>query len=287
MSTEDFNKGVFSCPNADFLSAFSTELVDWWGRRVPEGGKRIVRFNGKHWFVKCKPNPEEQKRDNLAYILGRGWTNVAEVRPLSEVEFVNLHRVGIALPKWATMSNTNLVRLVGDYTIDQLPHTDINRAVASELVFSLWIRRRDTHAANRAYINCVPVFFDHQTAFLGEPRLSNINMFFQFGIDAGYAGRWRVELAGAESIISTTEMRRMGRGRDIALHLVRDFSHFNNCIEDAAGHVRRESPEKWFQAARTAGYSTTHSMAITTFLARNRAALGAEIEIMRKVIFQH
>lgn len=166
MSTEDLNKGGFSCPNADFLSASSTELVDWWGRRVDEGGKKILRFKEKHWFVKCKPNPEEQKRDHLAYILGRGWTNIAEVLPLSEGEFDNLHRVDVVLPKWATMNNTNLVRLVGDYTIDQLPHTDIDRAVASELVYSLWIRRRDTHAANRAYINCVPVFFDHQTAFL-------------------------------------------------------------------------------------------------------------------------
>lgn len=117
--------------------------------------------------------------------------------------------------------------------------------------------------------------------------MSDINIFFQFGENAGYAGRWRVELAEAESIISTTEMRRIGRDREIALHLVRDFSHFNNCIEDAAEHVRRESPEKWLQKARTAGYSITHAREITAFLERNCAALGAEIEKMRKVIFQH
>lgn len=287
MPTQGFHKDVFSWPNADFLSATSTELVDWWGNRVDKGGNRIVRFNERHWFVKCKPNPEEQKRDFLAYILGHGWTNIAEVLPLSKAEFDGLRRIGIVLPRWATMNNTYLVRLVADYTIDQLPHADLNRAVASEIVFSLWIRRRDTHAANRAYIDCIPVFFDHQTAFLGEPRLSDINVFFELGRDAGYAGRWRVELVNTESIISTTEMRRMGLERDIALHLVRDYLNFNNCIEEVAQHVRSDSPRRWRQAARTAGYSKAHAEEITAFLERNRGALGAEIEKMRKVIFQY
>jgi len=279
------NNKELSYPQADLLSAWSSELVDWWGRSVSQRDKRVIGFNGKHWFVKFKPDPEEQKRDYLAYILGRNWANVAEVLPLSESEFGDLRQFGVYLPEWATMMNTNLIRLVGDYTIDQLPNIDINEAVASELVFSLWIRRRDTHAANRAYISSVPVFFDHQTAFLGEPHLGDPNLFFHRGRDAGHAGRWRVEVIRHETIISTSEIRQIGWARDIALHFVRDLSRFNNCVKDAVERVQRQNREEWFQAARTAGYSETRADEITTFLEKNCTELDVAVEKMRTVIF--
>lgn len=146
-------------------------MVDWWGGNFDPNGKRIVRFNGKHWFVKFKPDPEERRRDYLAYLLGRNWANIAEVRPLSESEFAELQSADIALPDWASADNTFLVRLVQDYSLDQLPKVDLNSAVASELVFSLWIRRRDAHTANRGYIDGIPVFFDHQTAQIGRAHV--------------------------------------------------------------------------------------------------------------------
>lgn len=287
MTTEDLNNGRFSCPHADLIPVFPAELVDWWGMPVDRSGNRIVRFKAKHWFVKYKRSPDAQRRDYLAYILGRGWTNVAEVLPLSKSEFKYLQQACLDVPRWATRKNATLVRLVGDYTIDQLRHTDINAAVASELVFSLWIRRRDTHAANRAYISGCPVFFDHGTSLLGEPKLSDICNFFQFGTDAGYAGRWRVELAEADGEISTTEMRRMGREKDLALHLVRDFSRFDDCIEDAAEQLRRQDPKEWYRAARTAGYDRFDASKVTSFLRKNRAALDADVERMRAVIVGH
>jgi hypothetical protein len=281
------NKKRFSCPQAELLSAWCPELVDWWGKRLDRDQKRIVSFDNKHWFVKFKRDPEEQKRDCLAYILGRSWANVAEVRPLNESEFADLRHVGIVTPEWASMANTFLVRLGQDYTVDQLPNADIDSAVASELIFSLWIRRRDTHAANRAYTNRVPVFFDHQTAFLGESHLRNLDVFFQPGLDAGYASRWRVEIAGPAATVSTAEMRRIGRARDMAVHFVRDHSSFNKSIQDAAERVQSQSREEWLWAARSVGYSKTQADEITTFLEENCAELYAAIERMRTVIVEH
>lgn len=287
MSPIVLNKGRISRPQAELLTVWSSELVDWWGRRLDLNGNRIVRYSGKHWFVKCKLDPEEKKRDYLAYLLGKDWTNVAEVCTLHESEFNDLHHAGIVLPKWASMANTFLVRLGQDYTIDQLPNTDIDSAVAKELVFSLWIRRRDTHAANRTYISRIPVFFDHQTSFLGEPLLSHLDVFFQPGHDAGYANRWRVEKASPETSISTVEMRKIGKVRDMAIHFVQKLSRFNKSIQDAAEWVQSQSREEWFQAALESGYSELKASQITTFLDKNRIELDIAIERLQAVIFEN
>lgn len=279
----DFNWGGFSSPPTLPLSA---DLVDWWGRRVDEDGSRIVRFQGKHWFVKCRFDQDQQRRDRLGYGLGRGWSNVAEVRPVNARQLRCIREICAHLPEWATMRNTYLVRLVADYSLDQLPHADIDAAVASELVFSLWIRRRDTHAANRAYIGAVPVFFDHGAAFLSEPDLYDADMFFHHGADAGFAGRWRVETAGPDAVISTAELRRVGREKDVALHLIRDFGRFDACVEQAVARLWTQSPRGWLRAAHAAGYGAAEAGAIAGFLERNRAALASEVEMMRAVIFQ-
>jgi hypothetical protein len=279
-------KRRFSRPPADLVSAWSPDLIDYWGRSVEWGSKRIVRFNDKYWFVKFKSDPEEQKRDYLAYILAGSWANVAEVRPLSNRELKSLRLVGIFTPAWASRANTFLVRLGQDYTIDQLPNPDIDVAVAHELVFSLWTRRRDTHAANRVYVRQVPVFFDHQTALLGEPPLMNLDVFFQPGVDAGYAGRWRVEKAGLETTLVTSEIRQIGRVKDTALHVVKDFERFNKALQDAVKHVQSQSPEEWLQAARGAGYSEERAREITSFLEKNSAELDSAIERMRSIIYQ-
>jgi hypothetical protein len=287
MYPNSLNKERFSCPNSKLLSTLSEELVDWWGRRLDCNGMRVVHFDGKHWFVKFKHNIEEMKRDYLAYILGRNWTNIAEVRPLSEREFTDLHHIGIVTPKWATVANTFLVRLGQDYVFDQLPNTDIDSAVACELIFSLWTRRRDTHAANRAYINGIPVFFDHQTSFLGEAHLRNLDVFFSSGQDAGYAGRWRVEIAAPETTFTTLGIRRIGKTKNMAIHYIRDYASFNKAIQDASEHILRQSREEWFQAMREVGYCKSKSDKIITFLEENCAELGAAIERMRSVIFEH
>jgi hypothetical protein len=45
-------------------------------------------------------------------------------------------------------------------------------------VFSLWIRRRDTHAENTDCVGDVPVFFDPGVAFDGEEGYEDSGRFF-------------------------------------------------------------------------------------------------------------
>jgi hypothetical protein len=278
-------KSLFSSPPAELLSAWVPDLVDFWGKSVKWRDKRILGFNGKYWFVKFKSNPEEQKCDYLAYILGRNWVNIAEVRPLSKSDFKALSLIGIVTPAWASKANTFLVRMGQDYTLDQLPNPDVDVAVARELVFSLWIRRRDTHAANRVYVSQTPVFFDSQTGLLGEPHLIDLDVFFQPGMDAGYASQWRVEKADRTTAFATAEMRQVGRTQDIALHVVQDIERFNNALQSSVTHVQNQSSEEWFQAARIAGYSVKRAREITAFLEKSRSELNVGVERMKNLIF--
>jgi len=276
---------VFSGPRPELLSEWSQELVDWWGKPISNRDKRVLYADEKHWFVKFYRDQEATKRDILAYILGRNWANVAEVRPLNRCGLDELNRINHCTPDWASAINTCLIRLACDYSPEELPNTDLDHAVASELILSLWIRRRDLHAANRAYLNGIPIFFDHETAFLGDPRLHDLEVFFEIGSGAGSAGRWRVELQRTKNGISTATMRKLGYARNIALHFVNDFEHFNKCIHKVAEHVKTFDRRELYQGAREAGYDKIRANQITTFLEKNRQDLDVSIKMMQTVIF--
>lgn len=235
--------------------------------------------------MKFKVDELEKKRDYLAWRLGCGWTNIAEVRPLNKREFSGLTAIQIELPEWASEKNTYLVRLVGDISSDELVKKDINAAAASELVFSLWVRRRDTHAANRAYVDGVPVFFDHQTGFLAEPELEDVDYFFSKGIKAGYGSKWRVELVGSERVITTKEQRRIGLERNVDHHSIADLSSFCDSIRATADFLKEQDSTIWLKAIRAACFERHESEEILAFLERNRHQIDADIEKMYEVIF--
>lgn len=287
MSPISTNEEPFSWPQPDFLSASSPQIANWWGNPEPNRERRIVEFKDKRWFVKYKENPEEQKRDYLAYLLGRRWVNVCEVHSLDSNEFRRLRALGVVTPQWASEANTFLVRLCQDYQVSELSNTGLDSAVATELVFSLWIRRRDTHAANRRYVANVPIFFDHQTAFLGEPSLQDLGVFFDpNGPDAGYASRWRVKKVEPDRPVTTEEALRLGRKGDVALHFIQDLDCFNKCIQDAVKRVQSQRSEEWYEQALEARFSQTLAQQITTFLDNASAELDVAIDRMREVIFQ-
>jgi len=170
----------------DYIFATDDERV----KCAPElVGKKhvVVKGEKKLWVVKHKPgSKDEEKRDLLAYLLGHQFANVAEVKLLDSSEhsqIKNLSNKG----ENSLVTNTFIIRLGGSYSTHELPCKTLEQAVANELIYSLWIRRRDTHANNRAYTDKgIPVFFDHQTAFLGEPK-SDINTFFSRSGE-GHAG---------------------------------------------------------------------------------------------------
>ena len=267
-------------------AAWLPDFTDWWGGRVEQAARRIVNLDGKCWFVKYKRDPEELARDRLAGRLGRGWTNIADVRPVTARGLANLRRAGVHLPAWAAAPLVVLVRLAQDCTPAELPCPDLDAAAAAELVFSLWIRRRDTHAANRAYTGRIPVFFDHQTALLGEPGLADLDAFFHPGPDAGFAGRWRVEIVPPDADLTTAGVRAAGRSRELALHPIRSRSGFEAALRTAAANIQKQKPADWLRAARTAGFGRRRARAIVDFLAQSRADLAPALARLLSTVYR-
>ena len=275
-----------SLPPPEQTAAWLPDFTDWWGGRVEQAARRIVTLDGRCWFVKCKPVPEELSRDRLAARLGAGWTNVADVRPVTARGLADLRRAGVQLPGWAAAPLVVLVRLAQDCAPAERPCPDLDAAAAAELVFSLWIRRRDTHAANRAYTGRIPVFFDHQTALLGEPGLIDLDGFFQPGSDARFAERWRVEVVPPDADLTTAGVRAAGRNRELALHPIRSRAGFEAALRTAAANIQKQKPADWLRAARTAGYGRRRARAITDFLAQSRADLDPALARLLAVVYR-
>lgn len=274
----------FQWPEPALLQDWSNELIDGWGNRVAQWNRRIVFFKGKHWFVKFKPNPEELKTDYLAYLLSRNWANIAEVLPLTVEEFNSIVSLGVPVPKYASIHNTFLVRMAQDYDIDELPNGDTDTATAAELVFSIWTRRRDAHPANRVYNKGVPIFFDHQTAFLGEPHLRNPYVFFLSRIDAGHAGRWRLRKLENNSDVVTAKARQTSMKEDLALHFVKNYEKFDESVLLFGNKLKGHSLAQWHQDTLKAGFDQSKANKITEFLSTNLESLDSTIEIMRSIL---
>jgi len=173
-------------------------------------------FEGRCWYLK------NSLRELLGYRLGAGEINVAEVR--------------FAPPEWGLPRDRVIVRVAQETDLLSLPLQDLNEAVASELVFSLWIRRRDTHAFNRAYVGGLPVFFDHSTALFGDRDDGVVEHFLRDGDDSGYVPRWRVT---PQDDVPTTESARELCRTNCALHVVRDlpsfWAAFDSWVDQVAG----------------------------------------------------
>jgi len=180
-------------------------FVDWFGR---DHARFLRRFAGEWWYPK-----DDGRAELLAYSLAAGLVNAAEVRP--------------APPEWNGPKHSVIVRIAQQYEVSDLPIRNLDEAVAAELVFSLWIRRRDTHAFNRVYVDGIPVFFDHHIAFgVMEVENRTTGGFLRDGGDGGYVPRWRVLPAGSEAPVVTGPMRSINRSWNHAIHAVSDVDGF-------------------------------------------------------------
>jgi hypothetical protein len=243
---------------------------------------RVVKYDGKNWYVKMKGDPEEGRRDLLAYLLGRNWANVAEVQLLNEDQFQEI-RTLIDLGDSTSSEKTFLVRLAQDYCMDELPIKDLDEAVATELVFSLWIRRRDAHPENRAYVQGIPLFFDHQTAFLGEPWLRHLNVFFSEGPDAGYAGRWRIREIDQQALLNTAEVRKKAQASNKAMHFVHGKVKFAEFLNQTVEKINKHDPRDWINAAQQAGLDDMRAREIVAFLEETRSSLDNGLTQMQAI----
>jgi len=264
-------------------AAWNPYLFDWWGRCY---SKRIVRYRRKHWFVKHAPQDKlAAQRERLAYLLGRTFANIAEIRFLENSEFERVRGSGVDLPETASAADTYLVRLGFDYRWLFLPIKNLERAVASELLFSLWIRRRDAHSFNRVYVNGVPVFFDHLTGLLGEPELAELDRFFIRGPDAGYAAWWQLDEKRSMKYPDLLRLRReekalfeSNRGDQGVFHPVRQKDLVRKYILKEARRIRAMRDSDFAAAASNAGFSKTEGRTIVQFLRKTSDELRPGVE---------
>ncbi len=204
-----------------------TDLVNHDGRSiVPE----LVRWRERWWRQKRG----EGWREILAHRLGGSWLNVAEAISPGEVDG-GIRWDGSPFDPSADPTSS-LVRLIQDYRVEEFPEQDPDRATAGELVFSLWVRRRDAHAWNRAYVDGVPGFFDHHIAFGAEDANRSLDGFFREGGDAGYVSRWRVQVLPEGERLTTAGERHLGSG-ELAIHRVHDLKAFDGDLDDAVKRI--------------------------------------------------
>lgn len=242
-----FNYELFS---EEKRSKYAPELV---------GQKHVVVSDGeKLWVVKHKPgSTDEEKRDRLGYLLGRKLANVAEVKLLNKQEHIQIRT--LAGKESSNVDNTFLVRLGGSYSIEELSCKTLDQAVATELVYSTWIRRRDTHANNCVYTEGIPIFFDHQTAFLGQSELADISTFFSEPATEGHACNWRVRETQGDK---TTIKARQG---NIDHHYINSLETFRKQINAANFALKNSLKRGWEDLISEAGFDSSKKRRLLTF----------------------
>lgn len=256
-------------------------LVDWWQNRYCDC---LVRYQGKVWFVK-KQGIADIRRNLLASLLGGKLANVAQVRCLDKTDFSALRNCGITLPENSNFLNTCLVRFAPDYNVWELPKKTLESAIAAEIVFSIWIRRRDAHSYNRNFKNGIPVFYDHQTAFLGEKQLREIDYFFRTGPDPGYAGLWRLDVGDhieidTDSLRSQERERFCGCDHYVALP-IRDTNIFHQELNSMVEEIVVIPKADIRRSVQKAGFSFFEQSAVTRFLQENQKQLIKDVDLLR------
>lgn len=217
-------------------------LTNWHGARV---GTTVV--DGERWAWKSRG-----RREALGYHLASGLLNVPEVRLQPQ-------------PDGPPIA---LVRLAENYALADLPIGDLDEAVAAEMAFSLWIRRRDTHAYNRAYVDGIPMFFDHGSAFAVARDLEH---FLREGPDTGFVPAWRVEAWAYEP--TTLGTRWLNGATGLAVHPVRDTERFLDAFETWVGRLVAYPGSKIDAALRAAGVRNRRLAALSRFLLRSQREL--------------
>jgi hypothetical protein len=253
------NRKAFLKPSKGFLKKISFEVTDYFGKNY---SNLVVCFQQKHWFVKFKnSNLTERLFSNLTSLLAKNWLNIPEIYFLNPEELFELR--GIVknnLDKRADVDNTYLVRLVQDYEKQELPIQNLDQAMASEIVFSSWIGRRDAHAFNRAFVSGIPMFFDFGIAY-GEDK----GEFFRPGPDPGYVPNWRsFNLASKNPDL--TYLRQLERERLQALIPISNREEFDRAVKVNIERIKKISREDLYKHTLQAGFSAEQGDEIADYL---------------------
>lgn len=241
---------------------------------------RIVSDGSNNWVLKHNNNPDGEKRDLLGYLLAKDFANVVEIKLLSLAELEDVKQ--FATPQEVfTLNNAFLVKLAHSYSLDELNCKSLEEAVAMELVYSVWIRRRDAHVDNRVYVGGIPVFYDYHVAFLGEQDLADINVFFSQLSDYGRAGRWRVKLLGD---FLTQLTRGINKNQLGAYHYVTDLNSFYKKVENSKAVLREKARDQIDSIVSLVQFSQDAETQIIAFLKKNLDTLDADVNRMLEVV---
>lgn len=273
------NESNFSTPNRAIRAQFRPELKNWNGSR-----ELIVLKDEKLWIVKNYRDPKMVKRELLVYSLAKDLVNAAEVKSLSPQDCHELVKLDL-LPKNAYPNNTLIIRLAQEYSTDELPQKNFNSAMASEFVFSLWVRRRDPDHYNRAYTKeGIPVFFDLNASLNDECNLASgipdIDKFFA-NHNYGFAGSWRVcERGNIPLINSILREDPYGYGYDF----FDNREDFKNAIDAITERIMNQKHDLR-DMVKKAGYADDEIETLITFLETTKKTLSDDVKKMLKVIF--
>lgn len=245
-----------------------------------EGRFRMISDNQGIWVLKHTSNSDNEKRDLLGFLLGKDFCNIAKVRLLTEQELEEIKSLASQGESF-NINNTFLVRLGHSYRLEELPCKTLEETVASEFVYSVWIRRRDAHIENRVYVNGIPIFFDFHIAFLGEPELANIDVFFSQIQDHGRAGLWRIKIWSNFLPQLTGTINNVEIG---AFHFINDTVTFYKNIEKIKDVIKNNTSKNIDAQIREVKFHIDHESEIIEFLKKNAETLDSDVEKMIEII---
>jgi hypothetical protein len=258
-------------PGQDLIERHAAELINWNGDRL-----RLVLRNQEAWVIKRSPTERDLRRELLLCSLARDLVNAAEVIRVSFSDIHHLLQMGLVDDR-ASPDNTLLIRLAQGYVAAELPLRDIDTATAGELVFSLWVRRRDAHSHNRAYTpDGLPVFFDLHASLDYEPWLRDCRTFFSRNV-RGYAGGWRVA-EDKERPANTIA----ARSTDVMY--IRERARFMIAVEACVQRIQSSHCDLW-AAVKRSGFSRSEAKFLVDFLETTKKGLRQDVSLMLDVIF--
>ncbi|MBS0234583.1 MAG: hypothetical protein JSR99_13980 [Proteobacteria bacterium] len=245
------------------------EFRDYFGR---DHSARIRNVDGRRYFIK-RDTPANARKDYLAYLLSRDTFNIPEVILPDEET-----RRTLALEE-----PCHLIRLCQDYSMRRLPIRDLTTAVAAELVFSLWIRRRDAHNCNRVFVNGVPMFFDFGAALDVQPGTPKAS-FFRAGPDSGYVGNWRLWRVPECHVVQTVEIRAFERGKPITLHPVHNLRAFWAAAENYVRVIQSYTDIAIERAINACGYNSAEAEKLLVDLLQQRDGISDGLRQIRRIM---
>lgn len=256
-----------------FLKPEEDELIKLGEELKTYLDKIIKTEDGIFWYIKTGHNEDHKKREKLAYILGRNWVNVAEVKDIDEEELNQLVSLGYPVQNHK-FSDIYLTKLGQGYSFSELIQKDINEAVAGELIFSLWIRRRDAHVKNRIYLNGIPIFFDHHIAFLAEGE----DLRSEDGFYAKEPQNWKVKVSGnvPTTIIAREELKDNAQ----YYHFINNLEKYKETIQKIT-EILKSDKRDYKSIAQEVGFNQEEAEKISVFLeeSKNNLDVGKLISI--------